>query len=147
MLPMEPLSDPLNLSARDALAQRLVLVIDDDAALLALMQTYLKRYGATVLVASSGREAWTLMESLYASGTPVHAVLCDLRMQGGSGMELYQRVGAQLPAMASRMIFSSGDVESDDVRAFVASCNAPVLAKPYRLADLRRMLADMPSPN
>lgn len=143
---MEPYTDPAHPSPPNLLADRVIIVIDDDDALLSLMGTYLRRAGATVHVASNGRDAWSLMESLHSAATPVHAVLCDLRMSGGSGMDLYRRVCTHLPVIAPRMIFSSGDLESDDVRSFVDGCPAKVLAKPYPLADLRRLLASMPPP-
>jgi len=140
---IEPLSDPLNPGTPSLLAGHVVIVIDDDTALLSLMGTYLRRSGAIVHVAANGHDAWTLLASLQAAATPVHAVLCDLRMQGGSGMELYRRVNAELPAIAPRMIFSSGDIDSDDVRSFIETTGIHVLAKPYPLAELRRMLAEL----
>lgn len=143
---MEPLTDPLNPTSPTLLANRVIVVIDDDAALLTLMGTYLRRAGAIVHVASNGRDAKSLLESLQAASTPVHAVLCDLRMQGGSGMELYRQLGEAMPWVVPRLIFSSGDLDSDDVRAFVDSCETKVLAKPYPLAELRRLLAELPPP-
>jgi len=143
---MEPLTDPLHPTPPSLLANRVIIVADDDTALLSLMRTYLARAGAKVHVAQNGSDAWTLMESLQASATPVHAVLCDLRMQGGSGMEFYRRVCEHHPAMAQRLIFSSGDIDSEDVRSFITDCRAQVLAKPYPLSQLRRMLAELPAP-
>ena len=145
-LTMEPYTDPTRPSSPPLLADRVIIVIDDDTSLLTLMGTFLRRAGATVHVACNGRDAFTLLESLQ-SQTAVHAVLCDLRMQGGSGMELWRRVGESMPALAPRIIFSSGDIDSDDVRSFVETSGTTILAKPYPLADLRRMLAEMPPPS
>ena len=128
------------------LAQRVIIVVDDDAALRSLTSAYLRRAGATVHHAENGCAALSLLQHLGASGTAVHAVLCDLRMRGGSGMELYQHVCERLPALATRMVFFSGDVDSDDVRAFVGHSGVQVLAKPYPLAELRRHLAELPPP-
>lgn len=126
------------------LAGRTVVVIDDDTSLLTLMRNYLRRAGATVLVAENGRDAWILLEQLSDAATPPHAVICDLRMEGGSGMELYRRICAERPALKARLVFSSGDITSDDVRTFMEHCDALVLEKPFPLASLRQMLADMP---
>jgi CheY-like chemotaxis protein len=128
------------------LADRVIVIIDDDTALLSLMGTYLRRAGATVHVAVNGGEALSLLESLQGSAKAVHAVLCDLRMEGGSGMDLYRKAGESMPWLLPRMIFSSGDIDSDDVRAFVDECSVQVLIKPYSLGDLRRMLAELPPP-
>jgi CheY-like chemotaxis protein len=141
---MEPLTDSLSPTSPTLLANRVIVVIDDDEALRSLMGSYLRRAGATVHQAANGRDALTLMEGLHASATPVHAVLCDLRMRGGSGMELHRRVGEILPSMAPRMIFSSGDIDSGDVREFIEQSGVKVLTKPFALAELRRLLAELP---
>lgn len=142
---MEPQTDPLHPTSPTLLADRVIIIIDDDTSLLSVMGTYLRRAGATVHAACNGREAYALIENLCAQSA-VHAVLCDLRMQGGSGMELWQRISQAMPALAPRIIFSSGDIDGDDVRTFVETSGATVLCKPFPLADLRRMLAEMPPP-
>jgi CheY-like chemotaxis protein len=140
---MEPTTDP---GAAKPLADRVIIVIDDDLALLSLMSTFLRRAGATVHVAGNGRAALALLETLHAASTAVHAVLCDLRMTGGSGMDLYRQLNITMPWIVPRMIFSSGDLDSDDVRAFMDDCSTQVLAKPYPLAELKRILAALPPP-
>jgi len=111
-----------------------------------MTNTFLRRSGATVHHAENGRDALSLPQNLAASGTAVHAVLRDLRMSGGSGMELHGHVCEQLPSLASRIVFFSGDVDGDDVRAFIEQSAVKVLAKPYPLAELRRRLAEIPPP-
>lgn len=123
---------------------RRVLIVDDDTSLLKLMGNYLRRAGAVVQVAENGRDAWTMIEQLVAADSLPHAVLCDLRMDGGSGMELYRRVCATYPMLKPRLIFSSGDTSSEDVRSFLDQCDARVLEKPYPLAELRSLLTDLP---
>jgi DNA-binding NtrC family response regulator len=68
-------------------------------------------------------------------------VISDLRMPGCSGMELYERVKQQRPAVLGRMIFSTGDVVSSEAAAFVAHTSCPVLQKPFELAVLRELIA------
>ena len=139
-------TDPSRIDSPPALAKRVIVVVDDDDTVRTATSTYLRRSGATVHLAGNGRDALSLLQRLTASGTAVHAVLCDLRMHGGSGMELHRHVCEQLPSLASRIVFFSGDVESDDVRAFVEQSAVNVLAKPYALAELRRRLAELPPP-
>jgi len=138
-----PTESPVS-ELKQLLANRVIVVIDDDRSLLVLMQRFLARTGATVHVAANGCDALTLMESLHADGTAVHAVLCDLRMRGGSGMELHRQLSERLPAVLPRVIFTSGDCDSDDVRSFVAGSGVRMLPKPYALADLQRVLVEMP---
>ncbi len=60
-----------------------VLCVDDDEALLCLLQTALMTNGYAVLVASDGREALTLM-----SGRRLDAIVLDYSMPGMNGGEV-----------------------------------------------------------
>ena len=139
-------TDPPRLGSPSALAERVIVVVDDDDTVRAMTSRYLRRAGATVHHAGNGADALMLLMDLAASGTTVHAVLFDLRMSGGSGMELHRNICQQLTSLATRMVFFSGDVESDDVRAFIEQSAVEVLAKPFPLAELRRRLAEIPPP-
>ncbi len=143
---MDSTTNPLGSGATPLLTERSIVIVDDDATLLSLTSSYLRRLGATVHAASNGCEALALLESLHAAGTVIDAVLCDLRMAGGSGMELHRQVGERFPLLLPRMIFSSGDVDGDDVRSFIDRPDITVLAKPYPLAELRRRLTEFPPP-
>ena len=136
-------TDPSGFGSSPTLTDRVIIVVDDDATVRSLTAAYLRRYGATVHPAESARDALSLIQTLHASATTVHAILCDLRMRGGSGMELHQQVTEFLPSLAARMIFCSGDTESADVRAFVRQHQVKVLAKPYPLTELHRHLAEI----
>jgi len=66
-----------------------ILIVDDDAALLKVMDSYLSRLGYRVDACSSAAEAWALVEpdpSLYAGA------LVDLNMPGMRGEELARRI-------------------------------------------------------
>ena len=43
---------------------------------------------------------------------------------------------AERPGIVKRMIFSTGDVASQDAREFIDRVEAPVLQKPFELATL-----------
>lgn len=82
-----------------------ILVVDDDAALLQLMDIYLSRLGYRVDVCRSAAEACALVEaspSLYAGA------LVDLSMPGMRGEELARRI---LHCNASiRLVVMSGSL-------------------------------------
>jgi DNA-binding response OmpR family regulator len=66
-----------------------LLIVDDDAALLKVMQAYLSRLGYRVDACRCAADAWALVEpnpSLYAG------VLVDLNMPGMRGEELVRRI-------------------------------------------------------
>jgi two-component system, cell cycle sensor histidine kinase and response regulator CckA len=80
-----------------------ILIVDDDAALLKVMDAYLSRLGYRVDACRSGAEAWARMQanpSLYAGA------LVDLNMPGMRGEELVRRI---LDSNASiRVVVMSG---------------------------------------
>jgi DNA-binding NtrC family response regulator len=64
-------------------------------------------------------------------------VVSDLRMPGINGIELYERLKAAQPEILRRLIFSTGDIVSEEAAAFVRSTDCVVLQKPFELATLR----------
>lgn len=80
-----------------------ILVVDDDSALLKLMQTYLSRLGYRVDVCRSAAEAW---DRIRAGGQPFRSAIVDLNLPGVRGEELVLSI---LAADASiRMVVMSG---------------------------------------
>lgn len=66
-----------------------ILIVDDEKALLVVMEQYLRRLGYEVAACLSGREAWDLFEphpSAYS------LVLADITMPEMSGQELLLRM-------------------------------------------------------
>lgn len=80
-----------------------ILIVDDDAALLKVMDIYLSRLGYRVDACPNAAEAWALVQaspSLYAGA------LVDLNMPGMRGEELVRRI---LESNASiRLVVVSG---------------------------------------
>ena len=66
-------------------ANFVILVVDDEAAVRALIANVLRREGYQVLDASNGQHA---LEILKAHAGPVHLLLTDFVMPGMNGIEL-----------------------------------------------------------
>jgi len=64
-----------------------VLVIDDMKPLVMILQNGLTRMGYTVSVALSGKEGLTIFHT-----EPFDAVICDLAMEGLTGLEVAQAI-------------------------------------------------------
>jgi CheY-like chemotaxis protein len=80
-----------------------ILIVDDDADLLRLMESYLARLGYRVDACHSGAEAWALVEadpSRYADA------LVDLNMPGMRGEEPARRILASNASI--RVVLMSG---------------------------------------
>ena len=59
------------------------------------------------------------------------------------GREFYEELSRRNPAMAARLVFSTGDTVRGDTLAFLETLDRPYLHKPFSLAELRTLLADV----
>jgi two-component system NtrC family sensor kinase len=113
-----------------------ILVVDDEPHILHYMQATLESWGHTVELAHDGSQA--LKRALTQR---FDAIICDLRMPRLGGREMYQSLTRMHPAVAERMIFATGDTIRGDTLAFLEELGRPFLRKPFKLDELRRVLA------
>ena len=118
------------LTCSSALDGRRLLLVDDNATNLSILENQLTRSGARCLLVGSGAEALELI----AGGEVVDAVLLDLHMPGMDGAELARRVraldrGADLPLVLLSSSSTAG--QSVDTTPFAAQLHKPV--HPQRL--------------
>lgn len=117
----------------------LLLLIEDEAPIRQALQRFLTRRGWTVELCATGLEGRDrLMEPDPASR--FDAILCDFKMPGMSGIELYQHIEEHRPHLLDRLIFATGDVASHNIASFLETVNCPVLEKPFPLASLAELL-------
>jgi two-component system, NtrC family, sensor kinase len=138
-----PLSTRSPLPAADSLSRgptkRLrVLVVDDEPHILHYMRATLEAWGHIPVVASDGEEALA-----RASCEPFDLIISDLRMPRFGGREFYEELSRKNPVMAGRLVFSTGDTVRGDTLAFLETLDRPYLHKPFSLAELRTLLADV----
>jgi CheY-like chemotaxis protein len=113
-----------------------VLVVDDEPHILHYMHATLDAWGHVPVVARNGREALEL-----ADREAFDLVISDLRMPELGGREFYEELARRHPALAARLVFSTGDTVRGDTLAFLESLDRPYLHKPFSLAELRTLLA------
>ena len=77
------------------------------------------------------------MMRISTSSSPI------LRMPRLGGREFYEEVTRRHPAMAPRIVFATGDTVRGDTLAFLETLDRPYLHKPFSLAELRTLLADV----
>ena len=68
------------------------------------------------------------------------AVLCDHRMVGMAGTEVFDAIVAVRPELQRRFVFMSGDVLNPELTAFVEGRGIGLLAKPFDRETVRRTL-------
>jgi signal transduction histidine kinase len=113
-----------------------VLVVDDEPHILHYMHATLDAWGHVPVVARNGREALEL-----ADREAFDLVISDLRMPDVGGREFYEELVRRHPALAARLVFSTGDTVRGDTLAFLESLDRPYLHKPFSLAELRTLIA------
>ena len=119
----------------------LVLLIEDEQAVLNAVARLVSRLGYAVETAANGREALTLLQRGSSA-----AVLCDLQLPDLSGEQLVATLERERPDLLPRIVFTSGNVSGPAVRRFVELFGCGVLAKPYRLEELRTTLRKATGP-
>jgi len=117
---------------------RRMLVVDDEPAMRAAVSGFLRSLGHRVEVASNGAEARALLAT-----SEYDVVLLDLRMPDLSGETLYRELCQQDPRHARRVVFVTGDLQSDAARRFLTDAGRPVIGKPFQLDDLAAVLASV----
>jgi two-component system NtrC family sensor kinase len=121
-------------AAVDGEPLRRALVVDDEKSLRQLLARLLKRRGFEVFEAETGSDAL-----LVARGVRLALVLCDVRMPGMSGTDLYRELTSRDPELRRSFIFITGDRSSVVTEDWLA--HVPVLVKPFSSEDLDAALA------
>ncbi|HVZ37496.1 MAG TPA: response regulator, partial [Polyangiaceae bacterium] len=112
-----------------------LLVVEDEEAVAALMARTLSQQACEVTTVNGGRGALAALE-----GKGFDLILCDLMMPGMSGEDLYREVVRRWPELARRFVFLTGGAFTPRGRQFLASVPAPVLEKPFQIAELVRLV-------
>ncbi|MEP7344866.1 MAG: response regulator [Gemmatimonadaceae bacterium] len=112
-----------------------VLLVDDEPTIRAAMRRFFSRLGWSVDEAPSGAVA---LEKLLTANDaePYRLVICDIRMPGINGIDLHHRLAKVRPEILDRLIFSTGDVVSEEVAEFIETTHCLVLQKPFEFSTL-----------
>ena len=123
-----------------------VLVIDDEDAIRNALSRFFTRRGWQVVQAADGRQALTALAA--ARGRSAFSlIISDLRMPELSGMELHDRIAEDFPELLSKLVVSTGDTASADASAFIERTQCQVLQKPFTLAMLADVVAQVVGPS
>jgi two-component system, cell cycle sensor histidine kinase and response regulator CckA len=125
-----------------------ILVVDDEAEVLAIVREMLEGKGYQILDAPNAEEA-VRVSSNYSG--PIHLLLTDIVMPGASGHDLAQRLSLQRPAMKilymSAFTLVMGQQQFSEAESGLKR-DAPTILKPFtieRLAEkVKEVLAAKP---
>ena len=123
-------------------AGKKILVIDDEEAILEMVRETLSENGYEVDIARDGESALR-----HSRLTSYDLALCDWRMPGLNGQEVYEQLQVSNPALSERMIFITGDVINEKALAFLRDRHKVCLAKPFSLLEFRAAIGKAMAPN
>ena len=112
-----------------------ILVIDDDEALLGLVETTLRRTGFSVVTATSGREGLALLGQVAPD-----LVILDVMMPGASGWSVCRDIRA-VSCVPTMFVTALADVEHV-VRGLSDGAD-DFLTKPFQFAELRARVTSL----
>jgi DNA-binding NtrC family response regulator len=119
----------------DHAASTTILAVDDDHAVLGLLETVLRGAGYNVLLADGGRSAIRAFENCKK---PVHLLLTDVIMPDLTGPVVAERLRARQPNL--QVLFISGFHDADLVQRFVTREGFALLPKPFTADGLLRVV-------
>ena len=127
---------------RRAVAVRRVLAVDDEPKLRTMIAQILRVDGHQTVLAASGEEALQLLDT----DGPFDLLLSDISMGPGiNGWELAQHVRQRWPNVP--VVLASGWGAQIDANEARARGVAAVLAKPFRVRELREVVASLTVPD
>lgn len=112
-----------------------IMVIEDEPAVSHICVRVLTADGFEIDVARNG---------LIARDMAVKAIydlyLSDIRTPAMNGMEFYAYLKQAYPGLESRVVFTTGDVMSPEIKAFLSASSNLFLAKPFTPGELRAII-------
>jgi two-component system NtrC family sensor kinase len=115
-----------------------VLVVDDEDSILQMIREALTMNGYKVDVAHDGETALKRLGQYQYD-----LALCDWKMPGLNGQEVYERLHETNPEMSKRIIFITGDVVNEKTQEFLRARNKVCLSKPFTLGDFRSAISQV----
>jgi DNA-binding NtrC family response regulator len=113
-------------------ANRPILIIEDEPAVLWFVRAALERNGYSVVTASTGADA---LETLRAG--EYKGIVSDMRTPGGvDGADVYDWLCANRPDLMGKLIFITGDIANEETAATLRRTGVPHLEKPFVVRQL-----------
>ena len=119
-----------------ALTSLRILVIDDETSIQDLLVELLRNQGHQVDTASDVPEA---LQKIASNGHDL--IISDMKMPHGTGRDIYRAVLQKNARMARRIVFTTGDGASAEIKKFLTEAGNEILFKPFKLEDLAKAIA------
>jgi len=115
-----------------------ILVVDDEVAVLSVMEMMLKRSGYTVITAASAQQALNLFADW--ADLQVDLLLVDFVLPDMNGVELTRKIWERRPDLPA--LYFSAYSEHEELRPALAR-GVPYIAKPFTADQLTSRVRDI----
>jgi response regulator RpfG family c-di-GMP phosphodiesterase len=115
-----------------------VLVVDDDPMITELLSEFLRDDGISVVVVSNGEEAQKAI-----SEHPICAVIADYHLDRASGIDVLNSLISRQPGLRGHVAVFTGANDSATLDKIASETGYRVLAKPFRLEQVQRLVHDI----
>ena len=123
--------------SNSGVVKKKILVVEDEAGIRQVCRRALTSEGFEVDVAVNGKVAEDMLgEKDY------HLCLIDIRTPVMNGKQLYQYIEDRYPGLMDGVIFTTGDVVSDDTQSSVEQTGRPFLLKPFTPDELTAIVRE-----
>lgn len=129
--PDSPRRAPRQDSTDDATHTRTILVVDDQAVVLGVVERMLRQLGLRVHATTSPHEALRILQD----DADIDLLLTDVRMPEIGGIDLARRARKLRPQLP--VLFMSAFVDADES---AGPLNGPLLPKPFTRYDLEQQV-------
>ena len=114
-----------------------ILVVEDELGIRQVCQRALTSQGYHVDFTTNGATAIDmLMEEDY------DLLLIDIKTPVMNGKEFYRNIEARYPKLRDKVIFTTGDVISNDTQSFLEQAGRPCLLKPFTPDELQAIVRE-----
>lgn len=114
-----------------------ILSVEDEPSIRQVCRRALTSQGYQVDFAVNG----VVAESMLMKGD-YDLLLVDIKTPVMDGKQLYRYIKKRYPELADRVIFTTGDVASEDTQSFLEWAARPFLPKPFSPDELRAMVRE-----
>jgi len=115
-----------------------ILVVDDEALIVDVIISSLKKHGYKVKGALDGKKAIEMIKKM-----DFDVVISDYRMPNLSGEKLYSTLVEIKPALLKKLIYITGEVVDETNLSFIRENELPVLHKPFDMNKLIEIVNDL----
>ncbi|MGB9586415.1 MAG: response regulator, partial [Anaerolineales bacterium] len=117
---------------------KVILIVEDDEATRAALQTLLEVQQYTVLTASNGQSALDILDHTTHK---IDLIISDIVMPKMGGLELYQMVQQKNPS--TQMLLITGHPLKEDNQAILEKGSIHWLQKPFSVQDFNRAILEL----